>query len=159
MNCIDWFEAEAFCIWDGGRLPTEAEWNYAAAGGSAQRTYPWGSPAPDCNYANFHNTDYCVLPGTGRVNRVGSESTKGDGAYGQSDLAGNVAEWVQDYYSAYLNPCINCAILTASVSPSRMIHGGDFGSSASQLLSSDHSVGSPPEDRGYSYGARCARAQ
>jgi sulfatase modifying factor 1 len=53
INCIDWFEAEAFCIWDGGRLPTEAEWNYAAAGGTQQRVYPWGSTAPDCSYANF----------------------------------------------------------------------------------------------------------
>ena len=40
MNCITWFEAFAFCIWDGGRLPTELEWNYAAAGGSSQNVYP-----------------------------------------------------------------------------------------------------------------------
>src|SRR4029079_6159203 len=43
MNCINWYEAFAFCAWDGGRLPTEAEWNYVAAGGNAQRQYPWGS--------------------------------------------------------------------------------------------------------------------
>ena len=40
MNCVDWYVANAFCIWDGGRLPTEAEWNYAAAGGDQQRYYP-----------------------------------------------------------------------------------------------------------------------
>ena len=40
INCIDWYEAYMFCIWDGGRLPTELEWNYAAAGGSEQRPYP-----------------------------------------------------------------------------------------------------------------------
>jgi sulfatase modifying factor 1 len=104
INCLNWFEAEAFCIWDGGRLPTEAEWNYAAAGGTQQRVYPWGSAAPDCSHANFYGAggkDYCVAPGTGAVNRVGSESPKGDGLYGQGDLAGNVAEWVQDWYIAY----------------------------------------------------------
>lgn len=156
MNCIDWFEAEAFCIWDGGRLPTEAEWNYAAAGGNAQRTYPWGSPAPDCNYANFVNTDWCVLPGTGRVNRVGSESTKGDGAYGQSDLAGNVFEWTQDrYVSPYPTPCDNCANTTPA--GGRVLRGGSFGDGASGILTSYRSSDAAAYHDAF-YGARCARA-
>jgi formylglycine-generating enzyme required for sulfatase activity len=45
MNCITWAEAMAFCVWDGGYLPTEAEWNYAATGGNEQRSYPWSNPA------------------------------------------------------------------------------------------------------------------
>ena len=59
INCVNWPEAYAFCIWDGGFLPSEAEWEYAAAGGSQQREYPWGTTAPgsgnqyaiyDCHY-------------------------------------------------------------------------------------------------------------
>src|SRR5258707_12599798 len=97
----------------GGRPPTEAEWNYAAAGGSLQRQYSWGATAPDCTYANFRGaaggTDYCVLPGTGSTNNVGSESPKGDGDWGQSDLLGKGCEWDLDWSgSPHANPSNNC---------------------------------------------------
>ncbi len=59
-NCLDWYTAFAFCAWDGGRLPTEAEWNYAASGGSEQRYYPWSKPATsvtiDASYAVYAGT-------------------------------------------------------------------------------------------------------
>ena len=171
MNCIDWFEAEAFCIWDGGRLPTEAEWNYAAAGGTQQRVYPWGSAALDCTYANFQGaaggTDFCVAPGNGGVNRVGSESPKGDGLYGQADLAGNVWEWVQDWYAnAYTSPCSNCAYTTVldgqlasgAVSDERVLRGGSFNNMASYLLSSYRYFGIPSY-HSEAFGARCARTR
>jgi formylglycine-generating enzyme required for sulfatase activity len=148
MNCLDWFEAEAFCIWDGGRLPTEAEWNYAAAGGTQQRAYPWGSATPDCTYANSPG---CV----GGANRVGSESPKGDGLYGQADLAGNVWEWVQDWYATpYANPCTNCALTTGS--SNRVFRGGSLGGSSSIVLSS-YRYDAGPAGHGFGGGGRCAR--
>jgi formylglycine-generating enzyme len=155
INCVDWFEAEAFCIWDGGRLPTEAEWNYAAAGGTAQRTYPWGNDTPSCSYANYSGAgggNLCVPTGT---NPVGSESTAGDGLYGQSDLAGNVKEWVQDWYATpYTNPCSNCANL--AVSTFQVLRGGGFGVIAAGLPSSYRS-GYAPSIHDEEDGARCAR--
>jgi cysteine-rich repeat protein len=159
IECIDWYDAEAFCIWDGGRLPTEAEWNYAAAGGAQQREYPWGSAAPDCTYANFSGAaggnEFCVAPGTGRVNPVGSESPKGDGLYGQADLAGNVWEWVQDTDDSYSNPCNNCAADTPLAD--RESRGGSFDNIAFDLLSSFRAP-NPGWLRVGSWGARCARS-
>ena len=96
INCISWFEAMAFCIWDGGYLPTEAEFNYAASGGGEHRAYPWspsatpGATTIDCSYANYTPQPAGCVNGT---NRVGSESPKGDNRWGQSDLGGNVYEW------------------------------------------------------------------
>jgi sulfatase modifying factor 1 len=159
ITCLDWYEAEAFCIWDGGRLPTEAEWNYAASGGTLQREYPWGSATPDCTYANYYGaagaTDYCVSPGTGAANRVGSESPKGDSLYGQADLAGNAWEWVEDWNAGpYEVPCNDCANL--AVSSARVIRGGGFYSVASNLLNSDW-LDNIPSVHAYYTGARCAR--
>jgi len=157
INCINWFEAQAFCIWDGGRLPTEAEWNYAAAGGTQQRVYPWGSATPNCNYANYaaqlNGVDYCVA--NFAVNRVGSESPTGDGLYGQSDLAGNVWEWELDWYAQpYVIPCINCSnTIPASL---RVIRGGGADSGLDPLHGSFRN-GDTPLTHSFGYGARCAR--
>jgi formylglycine-generating enzyme required for sulfatase activity len=148
--------AEAFCIWDGGRLPTEAEWNFAAAGGTAQRAYPWGSAAPDCTYANFIDSDYCVSPPTGAVNRVGSESPKGNGIYGQADLAGNVREWTQDWYATpYPKPCTDCATLAQG--QYRIHRGGAFAQLVEYLPTSERGF-DPPTYGMYVSGGRCARA-
>jgi formylglycine-generating enzyme required for sulfatase activity len=164
IDCVTWYEALAFCIWDGGRLPTEAEWNYSAAGGSEQRQYPWSNPPSsttiDCAHANYGGLNptatTCVLPGTGSANGVGSESPVGDGRWGHADLSGNVWEWTIDWYVVpYPSPCTNCA--ERSPATFRVNRGGSFLGDAAGLLSSSRNI-TAPSDRVATGGARCARA-
>jgi formylglycine-generating enzyme required for sulfatase activity len=98
INCVNWYEAYAFCIWDGGFLPSEAEWEYAAAGGSQQRDYPWGSVDPGTapnEYAIYgcHWSGSCASAVS--IAPVGT-ATKGAGLWGQLDLVGDVYEWALD---------------------------------------------------------------
>ena len=145
INCISWDEAAAFCAWDGGRLPTEAEWNYAAAGGDEQRVYPWG-PTLDPMHANYSAT----------IAAVGS-LPMGDGRWGQSDLAGNVAEWTADWYAdVYPNPCVDCTNTTAATT--RSYRGGsiDLGTSL-QFMTASARRAATPDHRSAGIGVRCAR--
>jgi len=103
---INWYLAFAFCIWDGGRLPTEAEWAYAAVGGNdGQRIYPW---TPRDRSASILAEDALFSDGE-TLEDVGPVGThpSGEGEFGQDDLAGNVAEWVADVYQERLEP--DCA--------------------------------------------------
>jgi formylglycine-generating enzyme required for sulfatase activity len=116
IDCIDWFTAFAFCIWDGGRLATEAEFNFAAAGGAEQRIYPWSTPPSsttlDPTYAVYGCSDdggTCLLSD---LPPVGSRSPKGDAKWGNADMSGSVNEWTLDIYDpSYVVPCTDCAAL------------------------------------------------
>jgi len=162
MNCLTWYEAMAFCVWDGGHLPTDAEWSYAASGGNEQRTYPWSSPAGaldiDCSYANYQGgAPYCVNSPNGSLSPVGSTSPKGDGKFGQSDLGGNVWELTLDGYTGlYPTPtCDDCANLTTTAQ--RVTRGGNFVYQAYALRANYRSYASPG-GRNFQHGVRCARA-
>lgn len=164
MTCITWYEAMAFCVWDGGYLATEAEWNYAATGGDQQRVYPWSSPARsltplDGTHASYYDGANCVGDGMAGcavtdLVAVGSKSA-GDGRWGQSDLGGNVGEWTLDSYAGYENPCTDCANLTVALY--RVIRGGTFLSDPYFMRTTIRD--SPaPELRHYIIGFRCARS-
>jgi formylglycine-generating enzyme len=166
-NCMTWYEAYAFCIWDGGFLPSEAEWQYAASGGSEQREYPWGSaepgtacPGTGCEYA-IYNCDYPSSSGTctgiSNIAPVGSLAD-GAGLWGQLDLAGNVWQWVLDGVplDQYVSPCIDCTFWNEDSRNDTFIRGGNYTTPALNL--------SPPQwgylpawTRDSGVGIRCAR--
>ena len=138
INCVTWYEAYAFCIWDGGFLPSEAEWEYAAAGGSQQRIFPWGSANPGTGsqyaiYGDYYaGKAYAFAP-------VGT-ATLGAGLWGQLDLLGEVFEWNLDWFAAYATPCTDCANLSATA-PGRVVRSigpggsvGPFGPGSSLVL-------------------------
>lgn len=174
--CANWFEAYAFCIWDGGFLPSELEWNYAAAGGAQQRVYPWSQPAGsstiECEvHAHFgQNADRC--PGEDRPAPVGSYPA-GAGRWKHLDLAGNVGEWTLDVGGSYVSPCADCAALGAAAGVDRVVRGGTFYNPEAFLLSSRRNPWPadpvfvpepmPGEDdlktyRSFDGGFRCARS-
>jgi formylglycine-generating enzyme len=176
INCITWYEAFAFCAWDGGFLPTELQWNYAATGGDEQRAYPWSVPAEsltlDASHASY-SEDGMTCYGDGIPTctvsdfvLVGSKPA-GNGRWGHADLAGNASEWVLDWVGDYPATCIDCAnLMPPEVDQWRMQRGGGIATTPRGLRTGnrrrvDDPTGgyqaAPPHHRWHTVGARCAR--
>ena len=160
INCVNWYEAYAFCIWDGGFLPSEAEWEYAAAGGSEELQYPWGSTDPGTG--NQYAIYDCYYPdGTGSCSRVrniapAGTATLGGDRWGQLDMVGDESEWNLDWYSTYVDPCMDCAYLSSA--SYRVFRGGSFYDDFSATLGPPFRDFDVPFSRSRFVGFRCARA-
>jgi len=157
LNCLTWPEAAAFCAWDGARLPTYAEWHYAAAGGAQDRIYPWGNePTPSRLYALYGCTLGVERPEctAAYVLPVGSLPS-GAGLFAQEDLAGSMTEWLLDgSLSAYVDGCVDC--VGAPPSPHRFWKSGSWVDDAASLLNGYFAIVEPTLRLPF-LGLRCAR--
>ncbi len=151
MSCLHWYLAFAFCIWDGGRLPTEVEWEYAASGGGENRTYPWGEQVPDPSLAVYcggcQESDVSIL-------LVGSKPA-GAGRFGHLDLAGSMEEWTLDWHAAFPSePGLDYANVESG--EYRVARGGNWWLDA-QFLTTDVRLPALPTSAQMTGGVRCAR--
>ncbi len=143
---VDWHRANAYCKWVGGSLPTEAQWEKAARGPDGNK-YPWGNETPTCDKANYSGC------GMGDTTEVGSYP-EGASVYGAMDMAGNVWEWVNDWYGPYDANQTNNPI-GPSTGGWHVIRGGSWGRNVSCIRSADRWNYDPNYRLSY-YGFRCA---
>ena len=156
---VNWYAAMAYAKWIGKRLPTEAEWEYAARGGLVGMPYPWGDRALDSSKANYGKSRTEAIGTT----RVGSYAPNGYGLY---DMAGNVYEWCLDGWDPYSTSSRQDPVVGAGsigeitsdfllVGTERVIRGGAWTSQRKGVRVANRAKG-PPTNTHYTTGFRCA---
>jgi len=169
INCVDWELADTFCKAKGGRLPTEAEWEFATRG-SDGRKYPWGDTPPtdgtrlnacgkECvawgkKFNEEVSAMYSVDDGFATTAPVGS-FPKGASPFGLQDVVGNVWEWASDWYAPYtagtqVDP-------TGGTGTDRVLRGGAWNGGDPSWVRPTYRFKSPPTLRSHGIGFRCAK--
>jgi formylglycine-generating enzyme len=152
---VSWYAAVAFCQYAGKRLPTEAEWEFAARGGLREQTFPWGDAPVDKTRANYAGS------GINGTTPVGSYPANG---YGLFDMAGNVWEFMADEWGPYsdrprTNPVAGGDLFLDQsfydVTTRRVIRGGSFGGAPLNLRVT-YRDSHPPDGAREFVGFRCA---